>query len=384
MLGLPLAFSAPLVLAALALLPALWYLLRITPPRPRQIAFPPLRLILDLQTRQETPARTPWWLLALRLALAALIILAMAGPIWNPLPLGESGNGPLIVVLDDGWPAAPTWKERIAAATERITAAARDGHPTAIVPISDGGRDVVIGDATRTTERLRALKPVSYLPDRLPALTAIGKFLTENTTADVVWIADGVAAGNARAFAEGLVAAAGDRTVHVLTEDHVPLALAGTDNESGALDVRVLRAGAAGPSQGELQALDLKGLAVGSAHFDFGAAGSARETKARFDLPIELRNDIARIEISDEHSAGAVALLDGRSQRRRIGIVSGATADRSQPLLAPSYYLEKALSPFTDVREPRPSEGDPVLAMLGEQVDVVILADVGIVAGAGT
>ena len=60
MLGLPLAFSAPLVLAALALLPALWYLLRITPPRPRQIAFPPLRLILALQARHDTPARTPW------------------------------------------------------------------------------------------------------------------------------------------------------------------------------------------------------------------------------------------------------------------------------------------------------------------------------------
>ena len=60
MLGLPLAFSAPLVLAALALLPVLYVLLRITPPRPQQIAFPPLRLILDLRAQEETPARTPW------------------------------------------------------------------------------------------------------------------------------------------------------------------------------------------------------------------------------------------------------------------------------------------------------------------------------------
>ena len=49
MLGLPLAFTAPLVLGALALLPVLYYLLRLTPPRPRQISFPPLKLILDLQ-----------------------------------------------------------------------------------------------------------------------------------------------------------------------------------------------------------------------------------------------------------------------------------------------------------------------------------------------
>ncbi|MDP4593403.1 MAG: BatA domain-containing protein, partial [Beijerinckiaceae bacterium] len=41
MLGLPVAFTAPLVLGALALLPVLYYLLRLTPPRPREIAFPP-------------------------------------------------------------------------------------------------------------------------------------------------------------------------------------------------------------------------------------------------------------------------------------------------------------------------------------------------------
>ena len=106
MLGLPLAFTLPLVLTALAALPVLYYLLRLTPPRPRQISFPPLKLILDLQPKEETPARTPWWLLLLRLLLAALIILAMAGPIWNPTPKGEAGRGPLLVILDDSWPAA--------------------------------------------------------------------------------------------------------------------------------------------------------------------------------------------------------------------------------------------------------------------------------------
>ena len=38
MLGLPLTFAAPLALAALIALPALWFLLRVTPPRPRRNA----------------------------------------------------------------------------------------------------------------------------------------------------------------------------------------------------------------------------------------------------------------------------------------------------------------------------------------------------------
>ena len=39
-------------------------------------------------------------------------------------------------------------------------------------------------------------------------------------------------------------------------------------------------------------------------------------------------------------------------------------------LSAPSYYLNKALGPFADVREPRPGPRDPVLALLDDQVDV--------------
>ena len=379
MFGLPLAFSAPLVLTALALLPVLFVLLRITPPRPRQIAFPPLRLILDLRPREETPARTPWWLLALRLAIAAFVILAMAGPIWNPLPPGEGGRGPLLVILDDGWPAAPTWAPRIQTAGERVQAAARDGRATGLLPVSEGGRDVLLADAGKINDRLRALKPAPHIPDRMAALPAVQRFLAANKDAEVLWIADGLESGNGRTFAQALSEAAGAGAVHVLTQDRPALALTGADNGAGALDVRIVRATTGGASQGILRALDLKGLAVGETRFDLG---NGRETKARFDLPVELRNEIARVEIADEHSAGAVTLLDERWKRRRVGIVAGNTADTSQPLLSPSYYLVRALTPFADVREPRGGRGDPILNMLDDKVSVLALADVGVVTGA--
>ena len=101
MFGLPLAFAAPAVLAALVGLAALYFLLRVTPPRPRQAVFPPLRLLIGLDPKETTPARTPWPILALRLAIGALIILAMAEPLWNSLA-ALSGSGPLLVLIDDG------------------------------------------------------------------------------------------------------------------------------------------------------------------------------------------------------------------------------------------------------------------------------------------
>ncbi len=81
--GLPLGFAEPLVLIGLVTLPALWLLLRLIPPRPRRIDFPPTRLLLEIAPREETPARTPWWLTLLRLLLAGLVIVAAAGPLWN-------------------------------------------------------------------------------------------------------------------------------------------------------------------------------------------------------------------------------------------------------------------------------------------------------------
>ena len=129
-----------------------------------------------------------------------------------------------------------------------------------------------------------------------------------------------------------------------------------------------------------MRALDLKGLPLGEAPFTFKAAD--RETEARFDLPVEIRNDIARIEISGERSAGAVQLLDKRWRRRTVGIVSGAIADTAEPLLSSSYYIQRALAPFADVRLAQgDSPADAVTHFLDQHLPMLILADVGNVAG---
>ena len=84
----PLAFGAPWVLFALVALPVIWWLLRVTPPAPKRVLFPAVRLLLGLQQGEETPARTPLWLLVLRVTLAALVIFALADPFLNPQTAG--------------------------------------------------------------------------------------------------------------------------------------------------------------------------------------------------------------------------------------------------------------------------------------------------------
>ncbi|RFB79291.1 DUF4159 domain-containing protein [Methylovirgula sp. 4M-Z18] len=372
MLGLPLAFTVPAVLLCLLGLPVLYYLLRITPPRPEQVPFPPLKLILDLKPKDETPVRTTWWLLLLRLALAALLILAMAGPIWNPRHILTPGRGPLLVLLDDGWPAAPDWATRMTTASDQIGAAGAENRLTALALTSDGARDIAPDDSAKLVEQLRARKPQPFVPDRMATLGAVQKFLSAHSDANIVWICDDLDVGGGRAFAAALAAASPHVTV--LTGRHADLAIASTENAAAGLTAHLLRRDTGGVQSGKLVALDLKGLSLGEAPFDFG---TATETQAHFDLPIELRNEVSRVAIRDEHSAGAVSLLDSRSKRRRVGIVTGTSADEAQPLLNPAYYLTKALSPFAEVRQAHGDE-DPIISLLDENVSVLVLADVGV------
>ena len=116
------------------------------------------------------------------------------------------------------------------------------------------------------------------------------------------------------------------------------------------MTVKVLRTNS-GIAAGVVRAIDAKGSPIGEARYAFGPQD--RESEAGFDLPVELRNDIARLEIAGERSAGAVQLLDKRWRRRAIGVVTGATNDTAQPLLVRNTFtviLAAAFSAATSAR----------------------------------
>jgi Domain of unknown function (DUF4159)/Aerotolerance regulator N-terminal len=379
--GLSLGFAQPLVLLGLLSLPALWWLLRLMPPRPRRISFPPTRLLFDIAPREETPARTPWWLTLLRLTLAALVIIAAAGPQWNPPLETATGASPIVLLVDDGWSAAAAWTARMRTAEDLIARAEADNRGVAVVPLSEPGRDISLETPGAARVRLRQIKPKPHGIERADTLPQLTRFLAAAPTVEIVWLSDGVDLGRAKEFVEGLARAADKRPITVVEGGvRSPYALAAADNAAGALSVKVLRASGGGADSGLVRALDLKGLPLGEARFSF--APDDRETEARVDLPVEIRNDIARLEIAGERSAGAVQLLDKRWRRRTVGVVSGATADTAQPLLDSTYYLSRALGPFADVRLAEgASPGEAVSRFLDQNLPLLILADVGNVAG---
>jgi hypothetical protein len=374
--GLPLSFAEPFLLLGLLSLPVLWWLLRVMPPRPRRIEFPPTRLLFDISPKEETPSRTPWWLTALRLLAAALVILAAAGPIWNP-QTGLAGNSaPLVILLDDGWSAASSWDARIKAADELIANADSDRRGVALVPLSEPARDITLMPGGTARVALRQLVPKPYSIERVETLPAIERFLKTTGNCEIAWLSDGVDTGRGLEFLEGLGKTIGDRALTVFEGGTPsPLALVAAENAAAKMTVKVLRADS-GIAAGVVRAIDQKGSPIGEARYTFSPQD--RETEAAFDLPVELRNDIARLEISGERSAGAVQLLDKRWRRRAIGVVSGSTNDTAQPLLASTFYLTRALAPFADVRlGDRGAPQQAIAQFLDQKLPMIVLADVG-------
>lgn len=369
-------FAAPWALAALALLPALWWLLRVTPPAPARIVFPPFRLLAALISREQTAVRTPWWLLALRLALAAALILGIAGPV---LTGGQAlpGSGPVILVVDDGWAAADDWDERQAAVNQLIDRAERERRSVLLVPTAPDGADEVgfppgAMTAGAAREAAQAIRPKPWATDRAAATATLADRANREAwpPGAVVWIADGLdQPKGTMPIADWLdrLGGLGRVTVKTGPEQRLPLLIRPAEAGAAGPEVALLRAGAAGDLTVALRLLDGEGTVLARQQARL-ADGEAR-IRVPVNLPAELASRLASVRIEGSTSAASVLLADERWQRRAVGVVGEPSG--GQPLLGATYYLERALQPFAEVRH-----GD-VLQLLSRPLAMLILADVG-------
>ena len=242
--GLPLGFAQPLVLLGLLSLPVLWWLLRLIPPRPRVQKLGSEKLLLDILPKEETPARTPWWLTLLRLTLAALLIIAAAGPLWNPPLATSQASAPLALLIDDGWAAAATWDTRIRTAEDLIARAETDGRGVAIIALSEVGRDISLETPGAARVRLRQLKPKPHSVDRTEALPAITRFLAGAPSSNCCGSPTASMSRRARSSSPSSASCRRASPITVVEGGVAPAhALTAADNAAGSLTVKVLRAG---------------------------------------------------------------------------------------------------------------------------------------------
>ncbi len=375
----PIVFLAPWALAGLALLPAIWWVLRATPPAPRRAELPSLRLLDTVADQEETPARTPWWLLALRLAAAALASLGLAQPVYEPGPRpGDAPalEGPLLVVLDDGWTAAPRWQDLTRAVRAELQRIDRD---TGVHLLRTAHDDAANGPGIRRTRdeidrQVASLSPVPWEVDRAAALARLEA--SDLAPGRILYASDGLDRPDRQGLdGAGFAAALADRAP--LTVFAAPprgiAALTGLDSTADGIAVRAIRPegaralGAETAREPFVTARTLDGDALASAPVEF--EDGAPEGSARFSLPAAALSRINRFEVTDARGAGLVWLWDSAARQRRVAVIAGQ--QEGQPLLSDTHYVRQALAPFASLLE------TDLAGAIAAEPDAIILADFG-------
>ncbi len=361
------AFTTPLLLLGLVLLPLLWWLLRAVPPTPIRRRFPGVALLMGLKDDDSETDKTPWWLLLLRILAVAAAIIGFAGPVVNPDQDGPS-DAPLLVLMDASWASAGDWSVRIERVRGLMEEAGRDGRAVALVQLTDLPPDTggVFQAANRWTRRLDNLEPGPFEPNMAGVAEWLGGVEQPFQT---FWVSDGLER-EGRETVLATLQEAGD--VRVFQGQRPLLALGPPLFEDGMIRIEADRLGDQRAGRGIVQAfgLDPAGIERELAREVLGFDDGADSGLVEFDVPAELRNRISRFQIEGARHAGAVALSDDALQRREVGLLAGAADQEGQALLSPLHYLRRALAPSADLLEVQLSD------LLLASPDVIILADV--------
>ncbi|KAA3451962.1 RNA-binding protein [Mesorhizobium sp. SARCC-RB16n] len=375
---LPLSFGAPMVLWGLLALPVIWWLLRLTPPKPQTEIFPPLKILALVLRREETPQRSPWWLTLLRLLMAALVVAALAEPVFNPREKLPAEGAALALVIDNDWASAADWNKRVATAERLINDAGSNGVPV-VIAFTAEKPNAEIGpfDAAAALDRLRAAKPRPIPTDRPAVYARVAGVLESLPGTSVAVLADGLAARGDEAAFNTLLSKNAARVVWAVADRLSLTGLTSADNQVDGFALTAIRApGDPAPAQVTAGAFDDKGRRIADATLTF-APGEATAT-GTMAVPFELRNDFASIALDGERHAGAVRVLDESSKRRRVGLLSQAEADQAQPLLSPLYYIRRALQPFADLVEPSSADlANAIPQILDQKPAMIVMADIG-------
>lgn len=357
----PVAFLSPWLLAPLLGLPILWWLLRLTPPAPRKISFPAMRLLLGIKEKEETPRHTPWWLLLLRMVIVTLVFAGLAQPILNPTAQ-MAEQGPLLIVVDDGWTSGPVWPRWQGEWQQLMQQAERNDRPVRL--LFTAPPDIKLTEPLRAQDARQALashKPSPWPIDRLAARKALEGF----SDADALYFSDGVdSVGSADLMLA--LRSIGPARLYTPSGGRLPQLLLNPEINRDGLKVTIRRAGQLPEGSALLRATASDGRLLARETITLPAGQT--DTSAILALPAELRNAITRLELEGERSAGAVVLLDEHWRRRPVGLVAGSGAE--QPLLGATFYLEKALQPFADIRK------GSIDALITQGVAMLVLADI--------
>jgi hypothetical protein len=218
--------------------------------------------------------------------------------------------------------------------------------------------------------RIAALRPKPWAPDREGAGAALDAWRQANPGPfAALWIADGLEHATADAASPFGVALAEGGALTVARAASRPTRLLPPPRaEADRLVVTVRTTPLPVPSEAVVLARTGDGRTLDRAVVPIPAG--ATEAEAALPLPLEIRNQVVRLDLDGVNGANGTVLLDERFRRRPVGLIAGgATTAADAPLIGELFYIDRALSPFAELRRGTVDE------LLQRRLSVLVLAD---------
>lgn len=368
-------FLFPWLLGGLLLIPVLWWLLRVMPPRPRAIKFPAFFLLHDLKTDIKTSSKTPWWLLLLRSLIVLLFVLALAEPVMR-LSEGLPGKGgAVLVVVDNGYGAAANWADRMARLREYLPQIGRSDRSVLFLPTAPNPGDGKLRahgpmGAGEAEKWIDALKPQPWPADHAAAAAQAAEAMSAHRISHAVMLSDGTIpreAADTRKLFDTLLEETGVTLVRD-TRVNTPYILRRKPSHPAELSLAVERLVKPGFDERMIAtAYGRDGNAVDEISFTF--PGGAAKTDIKWDMLEEIKSRVSRVSLRQTPMASGVFLTDSQWQQHTSGILADAKARESASVLNEVYYLRRALA----------ATGKPVIGnveeLTGQPMSAVIWPD---------
>lgn len=360
-------FLAPLALLGLLTLPLVWWLVRATPPRPRQQAFPPVKLLASLKPRQTEAARSPLWLLLLRLLAVTLLVFGLARPVLPGHNAAQQGSGPVLLVIDNGMFSAADWNERLAAAQNLLDDAERAKRPVLLLTTApeaetSAAENLAPLPVAQVRQHLNALRPEPWQVDRSASAHTL-EHLTAQTFGSVLYLADGIATSGDNAFTHTLQSLGHVREVRFPHQNAV--ALAPMADKGSNVMARLVAMPTAAPRAFNVVAHTQDGGTLAVVPVTLPAQSAYADISV--NLPAAVRNRIDTLTLAGTASAATTVLMDESSRLHPVGLLASGGADT--PLVGSLFYLRRALAPSAELHEGTPT------ALLSRPLSVLIAPD---------
>jgi hypothetical protein len=369
-----LSFGTPLALLGLLSLPGIWLLLKIYPPVPKTIFFPAIRFLKKLDNKQETAGKSPLWLLLFRIFLVTILVLAFSNPIYNAKP-DFSSKDPLLLIIDNGWSSSLNWEKRKDRLIQLIEKAEQEKLP--IIIAQSAKKNDIANDQFLILTSKEAKSVVENLtpnpwPSNYVSMLKKIDLLPKNKEYNIIWIWDGIDHENndsSQILANKLESIGQLTVVNYFNNSSIKIINSVKTKTNNKLSIEISRNIGSLEETVFIRANGTNGKLLNRK--EIVIKENERITETELLIPNELRKELTSVSIENVTNAGAIHLFDEKWRKRTVGIYGDKESFRTQPLLSPAYYLDRAIKSFSDVRIGNLEE------LINNKTSVIMLPGVG-------